>query len=70
MGGRNIEVRNIFSFLDDRFSMSTPQLKEKLLPASDLEPYWVWKAIYEEKASWRDLIGGALQHIMECKDLQ
>ena len=67
--GRHLEVRNTFSFLDDTFSMSTPHIKEKLLPAADPKPYWFWKAIDEEKVSWRDLIGGALQHIMECKSL-
>ena len=32
---RHLEVRNPFSFLDDPFSMRTPLLKEKLLPATD-----------------------------------
>ena len=68
--GRNLEMRNIFSFLDDTFSMSISQLKERLLPAVDPEPYWFWKAIDGKKVSWRDLMGGALQHIMECKFLQ
>ena len=50
--------------------MSIAQLKEKLLPVANPEPYWFWRAIDEKKVSWRDLIGGALQHIMECKVLQ
>ena len=63
--GRHIEVRNPFSFLDDPFSMSSPQFKEKLIPAKDTEPYLFWKAMHEEEISWRDFIGGALQHIMK-----
>ena len=64
MNGRHLEMRNIFSFLDDTFSMSISQLKERLLPAADLEPHWFWKAMDEKKVSLRDIIGGALQHIM------
>ena len=45
--GRHLEVRKFFSFLDASFSMSTPQLNEKLLPAEDPNPYWFWKAIDE-----------------------
>ena len=63
--GRHLEMRNIFSFLDDTFSMSISQLKEKLLPAADPKPHWFWRDIDEKRVSWRDLIGGALQHIME-----
>ena len=62
---RHLEMRNIFSFLDDTFSMSISQLKEKLLPAGDLEPCWFWRAIDEKKVSLRDLMGGALENIME-----
>ena len=68
--GRHLEVRNPFSFLGDTFSMSTPQLKEKLLLATDPRPPWFWKAMHEEEISWRYFIGGALQHIMKCKVLQ
>ena len=63
--GRHLEVRNPFSFLDDTFSMRTPQLKEKLLPTADPRPLWFWKAMHEEEISWRDFTGGALQHIMK-----
>ena len=65
MNGRHLEMRNIFSFLDDTFSKSISQLKERLLPAADLEPHWFWKDMDEKKVSLRDLIGGALQHFME-----
>lgn len=68
--GRHIEMRNIFSFLGDTFSMSISQLKEKILPATDPEPHWFWRAIDENKVSWRDLIRGALQHIMDLEVLQ
>ena len=47
--------------------MSILQLKERLLSVPDLEPHWFWKAMDEKKVSLRDLIGGALQHFMECK---
>ena len=67
--GRHFEMGNIFPFQDDSFSMSISQLKEKILPIEDLEAYWFWRAIYEEKVSLRDLIIGALQHVMECKVL-
>ena len=40
MNSIHLEVRNLFSFLDASFSMSTPQLKEKLLPAEDPKPQW------------------------------
>ena len=50
--------------------MSISQIKEKLLPVADPKTYWFWRAIDEKRISWRDLIGGALQHIMECKVLQ
>ena len=63
--GRHLEMRNIFSFLDDTFSISISQLKEKLIPTADPEPHWFWRAIDEKKVSLRDLIGGALQHFME-----
>ena len=33
--GRHLEMRNIFSFLDETFSMSISRLKEKLLPVAD-----------------------------------
>ena len=35
--GRHLEMRNIFSFPDDTFSMSTSQLKEKLILSADQE---------------------------------
>ena len=70
MDGRHLEVRNPFSLLDDPFSMSTPLLKEKILLAANPWPLWFWKAMHEDKASWEEFIGGALQHIMECKVLQ
>ena len=40
MNGRHLDMRNIFSFLDDTFSMSISQLKERLLPAADPQPHW------------------------------
>ena len=63
--GRHLEMRNIFSFLDDTFLMSILQLKEKLLHAANPKPYWFWRAIDEKRISWRDLMGGALENIME-----
>ena len=68
--GRHLEMRNIFSFLDDPFSMSISQLKEKLLPATDPKHHWFWRVFGEKRISLRDLIGGALQHFMNCKVLQ
>ena len=68
--GRHLEVRNPFSFLDDTFSMSTPQLKEKLLPVVVLRPHWFRKTMNEEEVSSRDPMKCALQHFMECKVLQ
>ena len=65
---RHLEVRNPFSFLDDPFSMSSSQLKEKLLLSTDPRPHWFWRTIDEKEISWRDFIRGSLQHIMECKD--
>ena len=65
VNGRHLEMRNVFSFLDDNFSMSISRLKERLLPEADLEPHWFWEAMDEKKVSLRDIIGGALQHIME-----
>ena len=65
---RHIEVRNLFSFLDDPFSMSSSQLKERILLSANPRPHWFWKTIVEREISWRDFIGSALQHIMECKD--
>ena len=65
MNGRHLDMRNIFSFLDDTFSMNISQLKKGLLPASDPKPHWFWKAMDEKKVSLRDIIGGAIQHIME-----
>ena len=67
---RNLEVRNPFSFLDDTFSMSTHQLKEKLLPAADPRPHWFWKIMHEEEVSSRDPMKGALQNFMECQVFQ
>ena len=49
MNGRHLEMRNIFSFLDDTFSMSISQLKERLLLAAEPEPHWFWKAMDEKK---------------------
>ena len=69
MNGRHIEMINLFSFLDDTFSMSISQLKEKLLPAADPKPHWFWRTFGEKIISLRDLIGGALQHFMKCKVL-
>ena len=70
MDGRLLEVGNPFSLLDYPFSMSTPLLKEKLLLAENAWPLWFWKAMHEEKASWEEFIGSALQHIVEWKVLQ
>ena len=39
INGRHLEMRNIFSFLDDTFSMSISQLKEGLLPTVYLESH-------------------------------
>ena len=69
MNGRHLDMRNIFSFLDDTFSMSISQLKEKPLPVVDPEPHWFWRAIDEKKVSLRDLMGVALQNFMSCKVL-
>ena len=62
---RHLEVRNPFSFLDDPFSMSSSQLKEKLLLSADPRPHWFWRTIDGKEILWRDFIRGALQHIME-----
>ena len=43
------KMGNIFPFQDDSFLMSTSQLKEELLPVVDLEPYWLCRAIGENK---------------------
>ena len=40
MNGRHLDMRNIFSFLDDTFSMNISQLKERLIPVENLEPHW------------------------------
>ena len=48
INGRHPEMRNIFSFLYDTFSMSISQLKERILPAIDPEPYWFWRVIDEK----------------------
>ena len=61
----HLEIINSFSSLDDTLLMSIPQLKKRLLLAADPRPLWFWKAMHEEEISWRDFIGGALQHIME-----
>ena len=53
----------------DAFSMSISQLKERLLPTTDPEPHYFWKAMDEKKVSLRDLMGGELQHFMEWKVL-
>ena len=63
--GRHVDMGNIFPFKNDSLSMSISQLKEKLLLAADPKPYWFWRAIDEKKISWRGLVGGALQHIMD-----
>ena len=63
--GRHLAVRSPFSLQDDTFSMCSSQLRDKPL-LSDLRPHWFWKTIFEREVSRRDLIGGALQHIMEC----
>ena len=49
MNGRHLDMRNLFSFLDDTFSMSISKLKERLLPTVDPEPHWFWKAMDEKK---------------------
>ena len=69
INGRHIEMRNIFSFLDDTFSMSISLLKEKLPPIADPKLLWFWRAFGEKRISLRDLIGGALQHFMTFKVL-
>ena len=69
INGRHLEMSNLFSFLDDPFSMSISQLKEKLLPTADPKTHFFWKAMDENKVSLRDLIEGALQHVMKCKVL-
>lgn len=66
MNGRHLEVRNLFSFLDASFSMSTPQLKEKLLPAGDPEPQWFWKDI-DERSFLEYIKVIAFQKPLECK---
>ena len=63
--GGHLDIRNSFSSLDDTLLMSMPQLKERLILAGDPMPLWFWKAMHEEEISWRDFIGGALQHIMK-----
>ena len=55
--GRHLEMRNLFSFLDDTFSMSITLLKEKLLPAAHPKLHWLWRAFGEKRISLRDLIG-------------
>ena len=67
--GRHLEMRNILSFLYEILPMSISQLKERLLPTTDPEPHWFWKAMDEKKVSLRDLTRGALQHFMKCKVL-
>ena len=56
----HLEMRNLFSFLDDTFSMSISFLKEKIIPAANPEPHWFWRSIDEKKVSLRDLIVGSL----------
>ena len=65
MNGIHLDMRNLFSFIDDTFSMRTLLLKERLLPTTDPEPHWFWKAMDEKKVSLRDLIGSALQNFMK-----
>ena len=65
MDGKHLGVRNPFSLQDDTFSMSSSQLKEKLL-CSDPRPHWFWKTMDEREVSRRDLIGYALRNTMEC----
>ena len=65
INGRHPEMRNIFSFLNDPFSMSITQLKEKLLSAADPKLHWFWRVFGENRISLRDLIRGALQHFMK-----
>ena len=67
--GRHLEMGNIFPFQVDTFSMSISQLKEKIIPTTFSKPYGFWRA-NDERISWRHLMGCALQHIMECKDIQ
>ena len=65
--GRHLEMINLFSFLDDPFSMSISQLKEKLLPAADPKHHWFWRAFGEKRISLRDLIGGSLNISQSAK---
>ena len=65
INGRNLEMRNLFSFLDDPFSMSISQLKEKLLFAVDPKLHWFWRAFGEKRISLRYFIGDPLQHVMK-----
>ena len=66
---RDLEMRSIFSPLDDTLSMSMLQLKKRLLPAADPKPHWFWKAIVGRKVSLRDLNRDAFQYFMRCKVL-
>ena len=66
MDGRHLEERNLFSFLDASFSMSTPQLKEKLLLAEDPKPQWFWKDI-DERSFLEDLKWIAFKNPLECR---
>ena len=65
--GRHLEMRNLFSFLDDPFSMSLSLLKEKLLLAANPKILWFWRAFDGERISLRDLIRDAFQHFMKFK---
>ena len=65
---RHLGVRNPLSFQDDTFSISSSQLKEEILLSADPRPHWFWRTIFEREVSWTDLIIGALQHTMGCKD--
>jgi len=65
MNGRHLGMRNLFSFLDASFSMSTPQRKEKLLSTGDPEPQWFWKDICE-RSFLEDLKGSAFQKPLKC----
>ena len=66
---RHLEMKNLLSFLDDPFSMSISQLKERLLPTADPKIHWFWRAFGEKRISLRDIIGGTPQHFMKCKFL-
>ena len=62
--GRHIVMESTFHCQDEVSLMSISQLKEESLPTTCMEPYGFQWA-FDERISWRDLNGGALQHFME-----